>query len=297
MRVCRVAYTSRSFRRRVVIALLGFVTIEGSAYAQEPPRLFYESDGDGVPVVFLADWAHDTGSWFALLPLLREPGRRLIRYDLRGQGRSEAPANDDYSLAAHRSDLLRLLDGLGIARAHLVGTGVGATIAVSFALEHPDRTGSVCAIAPRLAWTDAERAEWERLIEAWERVGRPTMGEYASVLAARWLGTRFVERNPWTVDWYDLMLRRQSGSALVASLRSALSIGLDLESAGPVEVPALVVIGERGATGIGPGGLGAAFPVQWRERIDDAGGQPAIEAPRELAEALAPFLERVTAGT
>lgn len=287
----------RNSRRRLAIVLLALSAPAGKAVAQEPPRLFYESDGDGVPVVFLADWAHDTGSWFALLPLVREEGRRLIRYDLRGQGRSEPPSNDDFSLAAHRSDLLRLLDGLGIARAHLVGSGLGGTIALSFALEHPDRTSSVTAIAPRLSWGDTERAEWERLIEAWERVGRPTLGEYASVLAARWLGTRFIERNPWTVPWYDLMLRRQSGAALVASLRSALSMGLDLETAGPADVPALVVVGERGAPGMEPAGLGPAFPVQWRERVEDAGAQPAIDAPRELAEVLGTFLQRVTAGS
>lgn len=268
------------------------------AFAQAP-RLFYETDGEGEAVVFLPDWAHDTGSWFQVLPLLRAEGLRLIRYDLRGQGRSEVPVDGDYSLAAHQSDLLRLLDGLGIERAHLVGNGLGAAVALGFALAHPDRAASVSAIDPRLAWDATERSGWEQLLTAWERVGRPTLGEYTSVLVARWLGTDFVARNAWSVPWYDLMLRRQSAPALIASMRAFLESGVDLEASPPVTVPALLAIGERwdAARATERRGLGSAFPIQWRERVEDAGAQPAVDAPRQLAEVLADFLARVTSGT
>ncbi|HET6362873.1 MAG TPA: alpha/beta hydrolase [Gemmatimonadota bacterium] len=246
------------------------------------PRLFYESDGTGTPVVFVPDWAHDTGTWFRLLPLLRADGRRLIRYDLRAQGRSEAPADGDYSLAAHRADLLRLLDGLEIDRAHLAGTGLGGTIVLGFALEHPERVLSVTAAEPRVEWGDAERDSWSRLLEAWERIGRPTLGEYTSVLVERWLGTEFVVRNGWAVPWYDLMLRRQNAAELIASMRAWL-----MESAptpaSPSEVPALIVVGEGGMTAFEGEWIGDAFPRAWREHIEESRLEPALDAPEELA--------------
>jgi pimeloyl-ACP methyl ester carboxylesterase len=262
----------------------------------QAPQLFYETDGSGEAVVLVADWAHDTGSWFRLLPLLRQEGRRLVRYDLRGQGRSGVPADDDYSLPAHRADLLRLLDGLGIDRAHLVGTGLGATVVLGFALEHPERAISVSAIDPRLGWDADDREDWEQLLSAWERVGRPTLGEYTSVLVARWLGTDFAARNAWVVAWYDLMLRRQSAAALIASMRASLASEWEGEAAPPVDVPVLLLIGERwdGARTLGSGGVGAGFRIQWRERVDDAGAQPALDAPGELAERLRDFLGRVS---
>jgi pimeloyl-ACP methyl ester carboxylesterase len=269
---------------------IGLLLASLPALAQEP-RLFYEAEGEGVPVVFVPDWAHDTGSWFRLLPSLRSEGRRLIRYDLRGQGRSEVPADGDYSLSAHEADLVRLLDGLGVERAQLVGTGLGGAIALRFALLHPERALAVVAIDPRLGWTSAEREGWERLLGAWERIGGPNLGEYASVLVERWLGTRFADANPWVVPWYDLMLRRQSASALIAALRAALAGGVDLSVAAPVDTPTLVVVGEDWSGIRQVEGMGEAFPRLWRERLEDSGAQPALDAPVALAERLSEFLD------
>ena len=288
--VCRVPNRSGSRNGIAILVLLLLATAPARAQA---PRLYYEADGAGTPVVLVPDWAHDTGTWFRLLPPLRADGRRLIRYDLRGQGRSEVPSDGDYSLAAHRADLLRLLDGLEIERAHLVGSGLGAAIVLGFALEHPERALSVAALDPRLAWSESDRGSWQQLLAAWERIGRPTLGEYASVLVGRWLDTEFVVRNDWVVPWYDLMLRRQNASALIASMRSWLGESVDLAGA-PSGTPALVVVGGRGALGPQGEALSAAFPRVWRERLDGSRSQPALDAPEELAERLAEFLDRAS---
>ena len=276
----------------MAIAVLAgaLLLIAATAHAQAP-RLFYETDGAGTPVVLVPDWAHDTGSWFRLLPALRAEGRRMIRYDLRGQGRSEIPADGDYSLAAHRADLLRLLDGLGIERAHLVGNGLGAAIVLGFTLEHPERVFSVAAVDPRLAWSEPDRESWERLLAAWERIGRPTLGEYTSVLVERWVGTEFVVRNDWVVPWYDLMLRRQSAAALISSMRAWLGETVDI-AASLSDTPALIVVGGRRDAGLEGDALGAAFPRAWRERLDGSRSQPALDAPQQLADRLEEFLER-----
>ncbi|HJU85755.1 MAG TPA: alpha/beta hydrolase [Gemmatimonadota bacterium] len=282
MTVCRVANRPREWSASLAAILLLAVSAPAGA---QGPRLFYESDGTGTPVVLVPDWAHDTGSWFRILPLLRADGRRLVRYDLRGQGRSEPPGDGDYSLAAHRADLLRLLDGLGIERAHLAGIGLGGTIVLEFALEHPERVLSVTAAEPRLQWEDADRNSWSRLLEAWERIGRPTLGEYTSVLVERWLGTGFVVRNGWAVPWYDLMLRRQSATELILSMRAWLAESAPAPPA-PSEVPALVVVGEGGMTAFEGEWLETALPRAWRERAEDSRLQPALDAPEELARHL-----------
>lgn len=275
-----------------VLLTLLLVFSPGPSLAQAP-RLFYETDGSGTAIVFAPDWAHDTGSWFRLLPFLREEGRRLVRYDLRGQGRSEVPTDGDYSLSAHRTDLLRLLDGLGIDRAHLVGSGLGAGIVLGFALENPERVLSVTAIDPRFGWNEEEREAWERLLAAWEQVGRPTLGEYTSVLVERWVGTDFVARNGWVVPWYDLMLRRQSAPALIASMRASLA-EVVASGAAPVDTPTLFIVGEDWEGARAPGlEVTTAFPRAWRERIDDSSAQPAVDAPEELGERLEEFLGSV----
>ena len=77
--VCRVANRPRKWSpasRIVVISLLAaaiLLLVSAPADAQGP-RLFYESDGTGTPIILVPDWGHDTGSWFRILPLLRRGG-------------------------------------------------------------------------------------------------------------------------------------------------------------------------------------------------------------------------------
>ena len=77
-------------------------------------------------------------------PLARR--HRAIRYDLRGFGRSGAPAAG----RDHVADLLALLDALSVGRAHLVGLSLGANVALAAAALHPDRVGRLVLVSPGL---------------------------------------------------------------------------------------------------------------------------------------------------
>lgn len=108
-------------------------------------RLHYELSGDGPPVLLIAGWALNTHFWEGVLPFL-ESGHAVLRYDVRGTGRSSSDVDVEYSRRADAEDLLALLDRLRIARAHLVGHSKGARIALIFAMLHPQRVLSVTAI-------------------------------------------------------------------------------------------------------------------------------------------------------
>jgi pimeloyl-ACP methyl ester carboxylesterase len=271
--------------RRASRLALSALVVATPLHAQAP-ALFYEVDGGGPSIVFLADWAQDTSIWFRLLPELRGEFR-LIRYDLRGQGRSEAASDDDYSIVAHREDLERLLDELGIERAHLVGAGLGGAIALSFAVARPDRVESVAAIHPHVSWSSGERTWWARFLESYDRAGRPPLADYTSVLVERWFGARYPDREPWIVSFCDLMLRRQASEPLIASLRAWLGTGLSME--GEATVPALVLWGERQRPTAEEARIWSAFSRMRREIVADAGAVPQVEAPSAVAELLREF--------
>lgn len=76
-------------------------------------------------------------------------GRYVIRYDTRDTGRSTTfpPGSPTYPGNALISDAIRLLDALGIARAHLVGMSTGGGIAQHLAVTHPERVLSVTLIS------------------------------------------------------------------------------------------------------------------------------------------------------
>src|SRR5919112_3964735 len=67
----------------------------------------------------------------------------LVGVDLRGRGDSDKPESG-YGLATHASDVIRVLDHLGLKDAVLVGHSMGAFVALKTALAFPDR---VCALA------------------------------------------------------------------------------------------------------------------------------------------------------
>jgi pimeloyl-ACP methyl ester carboxylesterase len=72
-------------------------------------------------------------------------GRFVIRYDHRDTGRSrtDPPGAPSYSGDDLALDPVRVLDALGIGRAHLVGVSMGAGIAQQVAIEDPDRVASL----------------------------------------------------------------------------------------------------------------------------------------------------------
>jgi len=105
-------------------------------------KLYYEDSGTGSAVVFINGIWQDTASWTAAVRDM-EGGFRCITYDCRGQGQSDKPADGPYAPELHASDLLALLDELGVERSHLVGLSNGGIIALHFARLWPERVGKL----------------------------------------------------------------------------------------------------------------------------------------------------------
>lgn len=106
-----------------------------------PERIYYESVGEGTALVLSHGLGGSHAVWYQQVPEFA-PDYRVVTWDQRGFGRSTAdsgrigpgPATDD---------LERVLDFLGIERAHLVGQSLGGWCTMGLALRHPDRVCSV----------------------------------------------------------------------------------------------------------------------------------------------------------
>jgi len=79
---------------------------------------------------------------------------QVLRYDLRGFGRSAMPKEEEVYRDA--DDLLALLNYLRIKNAHVCGLSYGSFIVIDFALSHPDRCLSLIPIGPRVAGDDVD---------------------------------------------------------------------------------------------------------------------------------------------
>jgi pimeloyl-ACP methyl ester carboxylesterase len=111
-------------------------------------RLYYYAAGSrgvGEPVVLIHGFPTSSHLWLDVVAKL-PAGHRIVVLDLLGFGRSDAPPNGDYTVTAHARRLLEFLDALRIDRACLVGHGTGGAIAMSTALDAPDRVSRVVLI-------------------------------------------------------------------------------------------------------------------------------------------------------
>jgi 3-oxoadipate enol-lactonase len=146
------------------------VPVAGGALSAE------DTGGGGTPVVLVhADWT-DSGIWAALVPRLRDR-YRVIRYDLRGFGRSARPAEPFTRLG----DLLAVLDHFGIEEAVLAGHSGGGGTALGLAVHHPERVRALALIAPGIhdyPWPadDPFYTECGALIAAGDRDGLLRLG-------------------------------------------------------------------------------------------------------------------------
>ncbi len=107
--------------------------------------LYFETDGDGAPLLMIAGFASDSQSWAPVVPLLSKR-HRLIMPDNRAAGRTE-PRDADTSIELMAADCLSLLDSLGLERVHVLGHSMGGMIAVHMASRWPERVNRLVLTA------------------------------------------------------------------------------------------------------------------------------------------------------
>ncbi|MFQ5895070.1 MAG: alpha/beta fold hydrolase [Nitrospinota bacterium] len=240
-------------------------------------------------VVFLHGVTLNRGMWEPQQHSLR--GRfRVIAYDLRGHGRSEKPRTG-YGRAEEVRDLLALLDHLRLSRAALVGLGRGASIALDFALQHPDRTRALVLMAPPV---DTERfvpemvAHWTRAVDTLRENGLRAAREF-------WLGLDLyapAREKPEMARALEEMVGLYTGPHWIdpdpPSNPSLAEVAAELRR------PALVLIGERDLQGFHNAAdyLSEKLPQGEKRSIADAGHLVSLEAPEEVNRALGEFLAK-----
>lgn len=134
-------------------------------------------EGDDV-VLCLHGWPQHWYEWRFLLPRLAAAGHRAIAMDLRGFGWSDAPA-DGYEKENLASDVLAVLDALGVDRVKLVGHDWGGWIGYLLCLRAPQRFERYLALNILTPWPNMR-----------ETVPRLWRFSYQLVIAAPILGYR-----------------------------------------------------------------------------------------------------------
>jgi pimeloyl-ACP methyl ester carboxylesterase len=125
-----------------------------SGYAEvNGTKLYYEIAGKGKPLVLIHGSFGDRRFWdFQFKELSKK--YKVLRYDIRGFGRSALPNPDEAYRDAE--DLNALINFLRIKKAHICGLSFGSFIVIDFALSYPDKCISLIPIGPRVAGDDLD---------------------------------------------------------------------------------------------------------------------------------------------
>jgi pimeloyl-ACP methyl ester carboxylesterase len=108
----------------------------------------FEVTGAGRPVVLLHGFPDSGNLWRHQVPALSVSGYQLIVPDLRGYGHSSKPAEvESYGLLHLATDVIGILDLLGIDRAHIVGHDWGAALSWVLATLQPDRVDHLVTLS------------------------------------------------------------------------------------------------------------------------------------------------------
>jgi 3-oxoadipate enol-lactonase len=130
-------------------------------------KLYYEMAGSGRVIVLLHGGAVDRRAWDDQFNEFAEK-YKVIRYDLRGAGKSASPGKS----FSNSEDLYQLLRFLKVDKAYLIGISRGGGIAFDFALEHPEMTAALVLVSSNLGNTPRAYTEmFERTTEAGKKNG------------------------------------------------------------------------------------------------------------------------------
>lgn len=209
---------------------------------------------------------------------------RILRYDLRGHGLSDAPPGP-YSIDDHVGDLAALMDARGLRDAVVVGLSVGGLVAQGLAARRPDLAGALilCDTAHRIGTAEM----WSARIDAIRQGG---IASIADAILERWFSQRFREDFPAEMAGYRNMLVRAPVEGYVGTCATLRDTNLT-ETTRKLRQPVLCLVGaEDGAT---PPALvrsmSALIPGAAFEIVAEAGHLPCIERPDLIAARINTF--------
>lgn len=165
---------------------------------------------------------------------------RVLRYDTRGHGGTDAPAGA-YSLDLLAEDVRALLQALGITRTHFIGLSMGGFVGQILALKYPDMLQGLvlCDTTSRVA--PEARPMWEERIRVAQVQG---MEPHVEPTIGRWFTPLFRERRPDVVDRVRAMIRGTNPMGYIGCCHAIAALDL-LDRLPAIKVPTLVMVGEE----------------------------------------------------
>jgi 3-oxoadipate enol-lactonase len=203
-------------------------------------RINYELTGkEDAPVVMLShSLACSMVMWNPQLKVL-EPHFRVLRYDMRGHGNSDA-TEGAYTLELLAADVIALLDALNMNVRHFVGLSIGGMIGQCLALNYADRFQSLtlCDTSPIIP-DEAKPLFQERS----ERARNKGMQALVDETLQRWFTSPYLDENHPEVDLIRDQILATPVTGFIACSEAIVNLNY-LDRLSEIKLPTLIIVGE-----------------------------------------------------
>ena len=169
---------------------------------------------------------------------------RVLRYDQRGHGKTQAPGGR-YTFDLLIADALALMDALDIAQANFCGLSMGGATALGLAQRHPGRIARAIVCDSGCASTLQSAQQWEERIAVAQRGG---MAPLVEPTVTRWFPPDVVAKNPPYLDQARAMIRNTPVNGFVGCA-AALADHDFRSGVKATKPPVLFIAGEKDAGG------------------------------------------------
>lgn len=252
------------------------------AYTDQGPR-----DG-GLPVVLIHGFPYSQAMWDGQVAALSGE-HRIITYDLRGHGESEATAGP-YTMELLAEDLKGLLDALDLQQVILGGFSMGGYVALAFYRAYPERVGRLLLLDTRHL-PDPEQAKPGRETLA-QQVEKDGVQGIADALPSRMLTEATVSGRPEIVTAARDMILAASPQGVAGSARGMALRADQTDLLPKISAPTLIVVGEEDAVAppADSEAMASAIPNATLVKIPGAHHLSNLEKPAEFNDAIHGFL-------
>ena len=246
-------------------------------------QLYYEVDGpgDGTPILMSNSLASNLTMWDLQVEPLEMEGFRVIRYDSRGHGQSDAPEGA-YTIEMLADDAAGLLDHLNVASAHYCGLSKGGMVGQMMGIRHADRVKTL-TLADTAAFMPGKDM-WEQRVAT---VGDGGLEAVVDGTVDRWFTALGQQRIPDEVEKVRAMILATPVAGFIGCCRAIMA--MDMRATNPsINKPTLVICGEQdtGTTPAQAKEIADAIPGATLELIPHAAHLSNIEQPVAFTNAL-----------
>jgi 3-oxoadipate enol-lactonase len=240
-------------------------------------RLHYLRAGRGVPLILLHSNGCSAYEYEQAIPLLAKR-YDVISWDMPGHGDSDTITRH-YTIQDYAGALIEFMDGLGLSKAHVLGSSVGGSICAYMGEHHNDRLESLLFVETPTRSSQDWEGDWALVNHLF---GIPTQTAHQLSMRINNVTPEVLLR--WNID------RNKAGTRVMFDVMWAIKEYDIVGALAKIQARSLVLFGDKGPVIKGRHNFETKIPDAKMEIMNGSGHFPMLDDANDFSERVIAFL-------